>query len=107
MEVCAKYRLDKRNSPRNRKRPPCEFIFVKAAVFCRGTLAAFVKVLRTSLSKTLKSDIQQIAVRLQRAVRVVDQHLLGQHFAQLHSFLVEAVDIPHKALKHHLILKVG
>ena len=52
------------------------------------------------------SNIQQIAVNLQCAVGIVRQDLLGEDLAQLNAFLIEAVQVPGKALEHHLVLKV-
>ena len=54
-----------------------------------------------------RSDVQQIGIDLQCAIGIVGQNLLGQNLAQLNAFLVEAVQIPCKALEHDLVLKVG
>ena len=52
-------------------------------------------------------DVQQIGIDLQGTVGIVCQNLLGQNLAQLDTFLVEAVQIPCKALEHDLVLEVG
>ena len=54
-----------------------------------------------------ESNIQQLAVDLQRAVGVMGQNLLGQDLTELHTLLVEGVQVPRKALEHHLVLEVG
>lgn len=52
-------------------------------------------------------NIQQITECFQRTLGIVSQNFLGQYFAKLYPLLVKAVDIPYKALIHHLILKMG
>ena len=54
-----------------------------------------------------ESDGQQIAVCFQRAIRLMGQHALGQHLAELYALLVEAVQVPAESLEHNLILKVS
>ena len=53
------------------------------------------------------SDLKHIRVRLQSAVGVVSQNALSKEFAELYAFLVEAVDVPYKALEHNLVLEVS
>ena len=52
------------------------------------------------------SDLQQIAEGFQCPVCLMGKHALGQYFAQLYAFLVEAVQVPQESLEHHLVLKV-
>ena len=47
-----------------------------------------------------KSNVQKVAVSTQRTIGFVGQNLFRQYLAQLDAFLVEAVQIPCKALKH-------
>ena len=54
----------------------------------------------------LRLDIQQIAVSLQRSVRIMRQYPLCQYLAKLYALLVEAVQVPCEALEHNLILKM-
>ena len=54
----------------------------------------------------IRSDVQQIAVCFQRAVRFMRENTLGEHLAKLHALLVEAVQIPAEALEHHFVFKV-
>ena len=51
-------------------------------------------------------DREQVAVNSQSAVSIVSEHLLCKNLAQLYTFLVEAVQIPYKALEHDLVFKV-
>ena len=37
----------------------------------------------------------------------MSQHALGQYLPQLYALLVKAVQVPHKALEHDLIFKMG
>ena len=52
------------------------------------------------------SDLQQITEGFQCPVCLMGKHALGQYFAQLYAFLVEAVQVPQEALEHHLVLEM-
>ena len=53
------------------------------------------------------SDAEKIAVGLEGSVGLVSQHLLGEDLAELYALLIEAVDIPYKALEHYLVLEMS
>ena len=57
--------------------------------------------------KYLYSDIQKIAVNLERAVGFVRENLLRKYLSKLHAFLIEGVHIPQKALEHNLVFEVS
>ena len=54
-----------------------------------------------------KSNVQQVAVSAQSAVRFVSQNFFCQNLAQLDTFLVEAVQIPCKSLERNFVLEVS
>ena len=56
---------------------------------------------------SLLSDPEDIRIRLQGAIGLVGENLLGKGLAQLYTFLVEGVDVPAEALEHDLVLVVG
>ena len=55
----------------------------------------------------LPLDPQQITEALQRSVSVMCQYAGREDFAELYTFLVEAVYVPKEALEHDLVFEVG
>ena len=53
------------------------------------------------------SDIEKICVCLEGTVGLVCKNAFCKEFAELDTFLVEAVDVPDEALEHNFVLKVG
>ena len=62
--------------------------------------------MRNRLFAFLMLNTQQVAVLLECAVGLVREDALGKNLAELNAFLIEAVQIPDKALEHDLVLKV-
>src|SRR5574344_265815 len=48
-------------------------------------------------------NVEQTAVRFKRAVSFVCKHFLCEFLSELYAFLIEAVYVPDKSLKHHFI----
>ena len=49
-------------------------------------------------------DVKKLRVRVESSVCLVSKHLFCQHFAQLYTLLIEAVQIPQESLEHYLVL---
>ena len=59
-----------------------------------------------ALNRRISEDSEQLAVGGQSAFGLLREDLLREDLAQLDALLVEAVDIPDKALEHDLVLEM-